>query len=40
MQGQRKQYDIQHYGAVKIHSSVGDTLPSVTTSVSMAGNNY
>ena len=40
IQGQRKQYGIQHYIAVAINSDMGDTLPSVATSLSMADNNY
>ena len=40
MQGQQKQYGIQHYVSGTMHSSMGDTLPSVSTSLSMAVNNY
>ena len=39
MQRQRKSYEIQHYVAGTIHYSMGDTLPSVATSLSMADNN-
>ena len=40
IQGQRKQYGIQHYVAVTIHSAMGDTLPSVATSLSMDYDNH
>ena len=40
MQGQRKQYGIQHYFSGKIYYSIGDTLPSVATLLSMPDNNY
>ena len=35
MQGYQKQYRIQHIVAGKIHSSIGDTLNSVSTSLSI-----
>ena len=40
MQGQWKQYGIQHYFYGTIHSDMGDTLTSVVISLSMADNNY
>ena len=40
MQGQRKQYGIGHYVVGTTNSAMGDTLPSVVTSLSMAGINY
>ena len=40
MLGQQKQYVIQYYVSGTIHSAVGDTLPSVSTSLSMTVNNY
>ena len=40
MQGQRKQYGLNHYVAGTIHSAMGDTLPSVATSLSKSDNNY
>ena len=40
MQGQWKQYGIQHYFFGTIHSAMGLKLPLVATSLSMADNNY
>ena len=39
MQGQRKQYGIQHNVDGKIYYDMSDTLPSFATSLSMADNN-
>ena len=39
MYGHWKQYGIQNYVADTIHSSVGNSLPSVETSLSIADNN-
>ena len=40
MQGDQKQYGIQHYVSDTINSAMGDTLNSVATSLSMADNHY
>ena len=40
IQVQRKQYGIRHYVVGTTNSAMGDTLPSVVTSLSMAGINY
>ena len=40
MQAQRKQYGIQHNVSGTIHSAMGDTLPSLATSLSTTDSNY
>ena len=40
VQGKKKQHGVQHYGAGKIYTAMGDTLPSVATLLSMADNNH
>ena len=40
MQRQRKQYGIQHNFSGTMHYSMSDTLPSVSTLLSIADNNY
>ena len=40
MEGQLKQYGIKHYVSGTIHSSMGYTLLSVATTLSISDNNY
>lgn len=39
-QAQRKQYGLKHHISGTIHSAMGDTLPSVATSISVRDQNY